>query len=102
MLLHCVFIRFKDAVKADQREALLGDVVALKDKIPGIVSVSTGTNVSPEGLGRGFEHGFVVTFENEAARDLYLPHPNHKDVGSRLVEAADGGLSGIMVFDLLQ
>ena len=44
-------------------------------------------------------HGFVVDFRDAAARDAYLPHPEHMKVGKALVEAAQGGVEGILVFD---
>jgi hypothetical protein len=51
-------------------------------------------------LNGGFVDGFVVTFENTEARDAYLAHPDHLAVGQRIVAAIDGGLSGLLVFDL--
>ncbi len=100
MILHCVFIRFKDSVKGDIRQGLYDDIAALRGMIPGILEVKSGKNTSPEGLHGGFEHGFIVTFESEETRDAYLPHPAHVAVGRRIAEAAEGGLSGIMVFDM--
>jgi Stress responsive A/B Barrel Domain len=41
-----------------------------------------------------------VEFESRAALDAYQAHPDHKRAGARLVEAAEGGLDGILVFDL--
>jgi len=37
-----------------------------------------GPNISPEGLGDGFTHAFLMTFADAAARDAYLPHPLHE------------------------
>jgi hypothetical protein len=34
------------------------------------------------------------------ARDGYLVHPEHVAVGERIVSSSDGGLSGLLVFDL--
>lgn len=101
MILHSVFIRFKDQVKADERQVIFAEIAALKDIIPGIIDVKSGRNVSPEGLHGGFEDGFVVTFTDEAARDNYLVHPDHKIAGGHIVDAAEGGLSGILVFDMV-
>ena len=100
MILHCVWVRFKDQIKPEQKLSIFGEISALQDKIPGIVDVKSGRNVSPEGLHAGFEDGFVVTFTSEDARDAYLVHPDHQIAGSKIVEAAEGGLSGILVFDL--
>lgn len=99
MLRHIVLIRFKPDVTAATIQAALDQVAALREKIDGIVAVSIGANVSPESLEKGFRHGFVVDFLDEPARDAYLPHPDHVIVGSKLVELADGGLDGILVFD---
>jgi hypothetical protein len=41
-----------------------------------------------------------VTFESAEARDAYLIHPEHVTVGERIVSSTDGGLAGILVFDL--
>jgi hypothetical protein len=53
-----------------------------------------------EGLSGGYDDGFIVTFEDEMVRDYYLKHPKHVEVGERIVGATDGGLAGILVFDL--
>ncbi len=99
MIRHIVLIRFKPTLDSAAIEHRLETVTALKDKIGGILAVSTGVNNSPEGLEKGFGHGFVVDFADAAARDAYLPHPEHVKVGTMLVEAAEGGLDGILVFD---
>ena len=100
MILHCVLIRFRPDVTADQKQVLYDDIVALKPVVDGMVDVKSGPNVSPEGLDCGYMDGFIVTFEDAAARDTYLDHPDHKSVGLRIVEAATGGISGILVFDM--
>lgn len=101
MILHCVFLRFKAAVSADEKQAIFDAIAALKSVIPGIVEVKSGPNVSPEGLHGGFADGFVVTFENTEARDAYLVHPEHVAIGERIASATDGGLAGLLVFDLM-
>ncbi|WFS01497.1 Dabb family protein [Rhizobium tumorigenes] len=100
MILHCVFLRFKAAVTAPEKQSIFEAIVALKQVIPGILDVKYGPNVSPEGLHGGFVDGFAVTFESSAARDAYLVHPEHVAVGERIVSSTDGGLAGLLVFDL--
>jgi hypothetical protein len=100
MIIHCVFLRFKAATQADEKQAIYDAIVALKAVTPGILDVKSGPNVSPEGLNSGFRDGFIVTFENAEARDAYLVHPDHVAVGDRIVAATDGGLAGLMVFDM--
>ncbi len=100
MILHCVFLRLKAATTADEKQSLFEAVAALKQVIPGILDVKYGPNVSPEGLHGGFVDGFAVTFESVEARDAYLIHPEHVAVGERIVASTDGGLAGLLVFDL--
>ncbi|MHC2362809.1 Dabb family protein [Rhizobium leguminosarum] len=100
MILHCVFLRLKTAVTTDDKQSLFAAIVALKQVIPGILDIKYGPNVSPEGLHGGFVDGFAVTFESAEARDAYLIHPEHVTVGERIVSSTDGGLAGILVFDL--
>jgi len=100
MILHCVFLRLPAAATSADILKLYGAVAALKPIIPGMLDFKAGPNVSPEGLAQGFEHGFIVTFTDEAARDAYLVHPEHVKVGDQVVAAADGGLAGILVYDL--
>ncbi len=100
MILHCVFLRLKAAMTGEEKQSLFEAVVALKGIIPGILDIKYGPNVSPEGLHGGFVDGFVVTFENPEARDAYLIHPEHVAVGDRIVGSIDGGLGGLLVFDL--
>jgi len=99
MIRHIVLIKFRPDLAAAQIEERLQSVVALKGKIDGILSITAGENNSPENLEKGFGHGFVVDFADSAARDAYLPHPEHAKVGKSLVEAAEGGIEGILVFD---
>lgn len=100
MILHCVFLRFKSAVQASEKQAIYDAIAALRDVVPGILDVKFGPNVSPEGLNGGFRDGFVVSFENAEARDAYLVHPDHVAIGDRIVASTDGGLAGLMVFDM--
>lgn len=100
MILHCVFLRLKAAMTPDEKQSLFQAIVALKEIIPGILDIKYGPNVSPEGLHGGFVDGFAVTFESVDARDTYLVHPEHVAVGERIVSSTDGGLAGLLVFDL--
>ncbi|MEZ2129303.1 MULTISPECIES: Dabb family protein [unclassified Sinorhizobium] len=100
MILHCVFLRFKAAVTQAEKQSVFEAVAALKQVISGILDVKFGPNISPEGLHGGFVDGFAVTFESPDARDAYLVNPAHVAVGERLVSLTDGGLAGLLVFDL--
>ena len=58
--------------------------VALPEKIPQIRAFEWGTNNSPEGLNKGLTHCFLLTFNSEEDREIYLPHPDHKAFGALL------------------
>jgi hypothetical protein len=75
---HVVFFRFKKEAPVGEIEAIFAGLADLRRVIPGILDFSAGSYASPEGLGRGFTHGFVMTFADEATRDIYLPHPDHE------------------------
>ena len=100
MIQHCVFLRFKAATQETEKQAIYEGIAALKDVVPGMLDVKFGPNVSPEGLNGGYLDGFIITFEDAVVRDYYLKHPDHVVVGDRIVKATDGGLSGVLVFDM--
>ena len=96
MIRHVVFMKLSDSKIAPQ---IFGALKSLQAQIPGITNISTGVDCSPEGLQRGFTHGFTVDFVDGAARDGYLPHPAHQKVGAMIVAACEGGIDGILVLD---
>ncbi|NTF06660.1 Dabb family protein [Agrobacterium rubi] len=100
MIMHCVFIRFKSATTSGEKQGIFDAITELKNVIPGILDVKCGQNVSSEGLNGGFMDGFIVTLDSIEARDEYLAHPQHMDVGERLMGLVDGGAAGLLVFDM--
>jgi Stress responsive A/B Barrel Domain len=96
MIRHVVLLKLQKGSDAPQIFAALK---ALQSQIPGIIAISTGIDSSPEGLQRGFTHGFTVDFTDAAARDGYLPHPAHQKVGAMIVAACEGGVDGVLVLD---
>lgn len=102
MLKHCVFIRFRPEISAEQRAALYQALQSLESQLSGWLGFLAGVNVTPElGMDKGYNGGFIIDFADEAARDVYLQNPDHQQLGQRLVAAAVDGVAGIMVFDLL-
>ena len=74
---HVVCFKFNESAKKSEIERVEKEFAALKDKIPGILSLEWGKNNSPENLNKDFTHCFIVSFKNEEARKVYLPHPEH-------------------------
>ena len=94
---HVVVFKYKDGATDDQIKEITDAFRDLKDKIPGIIGFEHGINNSPEGLNQGFTHVYLLTFENEEARDVYLPHPEHKAFGALLT--GSGIFDGAYVVD---
>lgn len=80
-LFHVVSFKFKETAKKEEIKAVEDAFAALKEKIPGIVALTWGTNVSPEKHDKGFTHCFVLCFDDDKARDVYLTHPDHQSFG---------------------
>ncbi len=95
MIRHLVLLRFTDAADAGKRGELAADFASLQSQIDVIRALEWGVNVSPEGLDKGFTHGFVVSFANAADRDAYLPHPAHQ----AFVERLKPWLADVLVLD---
>ena len=81
---HVVVFKYKATATAAQIEEVTQAFKALKNTIPGIVSFEYGVNNSPENLNKGFTHIYLLTFKDVAARNQYLPHPEHKKFGDLL------------------
>jgi hypothetical protein len=84
MLRHVVMFKFKDNTKAEDVKKVEDAFRKLPSQIQEIKGFEWGTNNSPEGLAQGFTHCFFLTFDSEAGRAAYLPHPAHKAFGSVL------------------
>lgn len=100
MIRHFVLARFAADTDTASVDAVFAELRELRSVVPGMLNFAGGPNVSPEGLGRGFSHAFSIDFVDAVARDVYLAHPAHQAAGGRLVALAQGGIEGILVFDL--
>lgn len=78
MIRHILFIKFKDSVDSAQLDSVRALFSSMVDKVAGVEAVEWGDNDSPEGLNQGFTHCVLMTFADEAARQAYLPHPEHE------------------------
>ena len=95
MLRHIVMFQFKESSSKEDVQKVVDAFRSLKNSIPQVAAFEYGTNNSPEGLANGFTHCFLVTFKSEADRDVYLPHPKHKE----FVEVLKPHLDKVQVFD---
>ena len=102
MIHHCVFLRFKPTVTPAEKAALWAELRLLEGQIAGLQEIRTGANARYEDLDHGFADGFIAVFDSPQALAAYQAHPAHQTLGAKLVGAAQGGLQGLMVFDLEQ
>ena len=93
---HIALFRFKNGTSAATIGGALEDLNRLAKVIPGITAFHCGLNSSPEGLADGLTHGFVMTFKDAAARDAYLPHPEHE----KFKAFAIPHIEKVVVFDI--
>jgi len=100
MIRHIVLIRFRSTLPESRIADLFAELHQIDGKIPGLLAITSGKSESPEQMERGHMHGFVVDFTDWAALQSYQDHPDHKRLGAGLVDAAEGGIEGILVFDL--
>ena len=100
MIRHIVLIRFNPELSDAEITAIFDELSDFKEKLPGVLSITSGKSDSPEKIERGYMHGFVVDFVSWDALQAYQDHPDHKSLGAKLVANAISGIEGILVFDL--
>ena len=96
MIAHVVLFKLAARAEAAAVDHLRTVFAAMREKIPGIADFAWSGNTSPEGLGQGYDLGFVMTFASAADRDAYLIHSEHEAVHP-LVEAV---AEEVLVFDI--
>jgi hypothetical protein len=99
MVHHLVLFRFRADLPPEAVPGVFAELQALQRRIEGITEFRGGADCSKEGLTKGFTHGFCMTFRDAAARDAYLPHPEHQRVVEMILPMLEGGLEGALTFD---
>lgn len=77
VLRHLVLYKFKDTCTPAEVQEVIDTFAGLPKQIDTIISFECGPNVSTEGKSDGLTQAFLVTFRDEAGRDVYLKHPAH-------------------------
>lgn len=78
MVEHILLLRWNDKTSQEAIDHAIAELRGLKEKIPGIVDLSSGTNFSERA--KGFTHGMIFHFKDRAALQTYLAHPEHQHV----------------------
>lgn len=92
---HIALVRFKEGTSEEQIQAIFDSLLDITETIPGIEDYVSGPYSSSEGLNQGYTHGFIMTFTDAAARDAYLPHPEHERVKAMIMPTVES----LVVFD---
>lgn len=86
---HIVCLKFKDDAAPEQISCIEKEFAALPSEIDSVVGFEWGTNVSTEDRSKVFTHSFVVTFEDKAGLEAYLPHAEHQAFVEQLLPVLD-------------
>jgi len=92
---HFVALKYKETVTKEQIEEIEHAFQDLKSKIPQVVSIEWGPNISPENRNKGYTDAFLVTFRTEKDRDAYLVQPEHL----KFKEKASAVTADVLVMD---
>ena len=100
MIKHIVLLTFKLNMTEDEINAVLEQLGNLRKIIPSIKSFSFGKNCSPEGLNKGYNHAFIMEFDDIEGRDTYLNHPEHRRIAQDvIVPVLENGLESALTLD---
>jgi hypothetical protein len=97
VLKHVVMFKWKESATPEKLKELSELFASLPAKIDVIQGFEWGTDVSVEGLTKGYTHCYILTFASEKERDIYIPHPEHKAFG----EALGPYLEDVLVVDFI-
>ncbi len=75
---HLVLIETNDGVTDAEVQEVMAGIIALKDKIPGVLEVKIGNNFSDRAP--HISHAAVITLTDKDALAAYGPHPAHQDL----------------------
>jgi hypothetical protein len=84
---HMVWIKFRLEVSPERIAAHMAALAGLRQRIPEIIDLHAGTNITDRA--RGYTHGLIVVVEDADALQRYLDHPEHVAVARPLKEDAD-------------
>ena len=111
---HIVLFKYKEDISEEQRQLIKKKFMALKSAskrngVPYIASIIAGSQNSLEGLSKGYEQGFIVTFRSEGDRNYYVGtpvvsdpqyyDPLHHEFKSFVEPFLNDGSNGVLVFD---
>jgi len=83
LIVHIALFRWREEASQEAIDSTLAELRKLKDKIPGIVDISSGPNFSERA--KGYTHVLVIRFKDRSALQAFGPHPEHQRVVQKLM-----------------
>lgn len=102
MISHCVMLKLKPDHDPAELQAVLTGLAGLVGQIDGFTALTHGPNIDLEAKSPDYVAGFVASFTSQEALEAYAADPRHQALGARLVALCDGGVDGILVFDIAE
>lgn len=111
---HIVLFKYRPDVNNETKQLVIDRFLDLKNQcvrnnLAYIGSIVTGSANSLEGLDRGFDQGFIVTFRSEGDRNFYVGNPivndhryydlKHDEFKNFVRPLLLNGPEGVLVFD---
>lgn len=87
MMIHMFAFRWHADATEEQKDRAIAEIRSLRGKIPGLLEVHVGKNISPRGA--GYETGGVMKFKDAAALASYPVQPAHKALLAWLMPLID-------------
>ena len=78
MIEHVVIFKWAATATEAQIDSAITALRTLKDRIPGVLSLSVGNTITKRG--QGFTTGLVVRMDSAETLAAYGPHPAHQEV----------------------
>ncbi len=94
-LRHVVAFKFKPEISPEQMQKAAKDFLALKSKVPQIIEIEGGPDLSFQKKNGKFTHCFMVTVKDEKELAAYGVHPDHKAFS----QSVDPLLAEVMIVD---
>ncbi len=95
MIQHIVMMTLAENADAEELASVMEGLAALE--LPGFVGFEHGPNLDFEKLSQSYPYGFICSFEDSEALQIYADDPRHKALGSRLIALCT---DGVFVADL--
>ncbi len=102
MIRHTILFTLKPNVSTQAINEMISTMLALKEKLPGILNIVGGTCDFHEATqSKPFTHGFSIDFKDQAALDQFFQDAVTHPAKDKILNIAVGGYDGIIGFNFI-